>query len=145
MSRQVNYRLARILISSLLTLCCADAVLAKKKPPAHPVNLNTASSEELQLVPGIGPSTADKILQMRKSYGAFKSVDDLLAIKGIGPKRMEKMRKYLTVGKAPETKKPSADGQSAKAKPPPTKTAAAKAPAKSKTDADSSEKDDEDQ
>ena len=96
-------------------------------------------------MPGIGPSTADKILQMRKSYGAFKSVDDLLAIKGIGPKRMEKMRKYLTVGKAPETKKPSADGQSAKAKPPPTKTAAAKAPAKSKTDADSSEKDDEDQ
>jgi hypothetical protein len=35
-------------------------------------------------VPGIGPSTADKILQTRKSYGAYKSVDDLLAIKGIG-------------------------------------------------------------
>lgn len=48
------------------------------------MNLNTASSSELQLVPGIGPSTADKILQMRKSYSAFKSVDDLLAIKGIG-------------------------------------------------------------
>jgi competence protein ComEA len=55
-----------------------------KKPPVHPVNLNTTSSADLQLVPGIGPSTADKILQMRKSYGAYKSVDDLLAIKGIG-------------------------------------------------------------
>jgi len=50
---------------------------------------------------------------MRKSYGAFKSVDDLLAIKGIGPKRLEKMRKYLTVGKAPQTKKPSTSAQSA--------------------------------
>jgi competence protein ComEA len=77
------------------------AVLAgKKKPPAQPININTANSEELQLVPGIGPVTAGKILQMRKSYGSFKSVDDLLAIRGLGPKRLDKMRKYLTVGKA---------------------------------------------
>jgi competence ComEA-like helix-hairpin-helix protein len=72
---------------------------ATKKPPLHPINLNTASSTQLQEVPGIGPATADKILKMRKSYGPFKSVDDLRAIKGIGPKRLEKMRKYLTVGK----------------------------------------------
>lgn len=140
----------RTLIGGLLLvpiLLMPGLLCAKKKPPAHPVNLNTASSEELQLVPGIGPSTADKILQMRKSYGAFKSVDDLLAIKGIGPKRMEKMRKYLTVGKGPQAKKASADTQSAKslAKPPPAKKAATKPPAKSKTDADSSEKDDEEQ
>src|SRR5262249_24392148 len=51
-------------------------------------------------VPGIGPATAQKILQMRKSYGPFKSVDDLLAIRGLGEKRLNKMRKYLTVGKA---------------------------------------------
>jgi DNA uptake protein ComE-like DNA-binding protein len=54
--------------------------------------------EELQQVPGIRPA-AEKILQMRKSYGAFKSVDDLLAIRGLGPKRLEEMRKYLIVGK----------------------------------------------
>ena len=48
------------------------------------MNLNTATALELQEVPGIGPSTADKILKMRKSYGAFKRVDDLRAIKGIG-------------------------------------------------------------
>jgi competence ComEA-like helix-hairpin-helix protein len=64
-------------------------------------------------VPGIGPATAEKILTMRKSYGAFKSVDDLLAIKGLGKKRLEKMRKYLTVGK------PSAAKQSPKATSPP--------------------------
>jgi competence ComEA-like helix-hairpin-helix protein len=89
----------------LLALCCLfpAALLANKKPPPAPVNLNTATSEELQLVPGIGPVTAEKILQMRKSYGAFKSVDDLSAIRGIGPKRLEKMRKYLTVVKPPRT------------------------------------------
>jgi comEA protein len=85
-----------------LVLCVfVSPSVAKKKPPASPINLNTATSEQLQQVPGIGPSTADKILQMRKSYGAFKSVDDLLAVRGIGPKRLEKMRKYLIVAKAP--------------------------------------------
>jgi comEA protein len=99
--------LVRILL--LLAAFCALAVSlpAKKKPPAAPINLNTASSEELQQVPGIGPVTAEKILQMRKSYGAFKSVDDLSAIRGIGPKRLEKMRKYLTVGKAASATKPA--------------------------------------
>lgn len=77
---------------------------AKKKPPDHPINLNTASAAQLQEVPGIGPVTAEKILKMRKSYGPFKSVDDLRAIKGIGPKRLEKMRKYLTIGKTPQSK-----------------------------------------
>jgi len=83
----------------------------------HPVNLNTATASELQQVPGIGPSTADKILKMRKSYGPFKSVDDLRAIKGIGPKRMEKMRKYLTVGKAPPQKRASPGSHSNSAGP----------------------------
>jgi competence ComEA-like helix-hairpin-helix protein len=76
-------------------MLCALAVpgLAKEKPPAHPINLNTATAAELQQVPGIGPSTAVKILQMRKSYGAFKTVDDLRAVRGIGEKRLAKMRK----------------------------------------------------
>jgi len=102
-------RRSAVRICLLAAACCAFGVSlpAKKKPPAVPVNLNTATSEELQLVPGIGPVTADKILQMRKSYGAFKSVDDLSAIRGIGPKRLEKMRKYLTVGKAAAAAKPA--------------------------------------
>jgi competence protein ComEA len=78
-----------------LSLICVPAVLGgKKKPPLRPVIIDTATSEELQQVPGIGPATAEKILQMRKSYGPFKSVDDLLAIRGLGQKRLEKMRKY---------------------------------------------------
>jgi DNA uptake protein ComE-like DNA-binding protein len=43
----------------------ATATFASKKPPLHPINLNTANAQELQQVPGIGPATADKILKMR--------------------------------------------------------------------------------
>ena len=84
------------LLACLLSMA---AFASTKKPPLRPININTATSNELQLVPGIGPATAEKILTMRKSYGPFKSVDDLLAIKGLGRKRLDKMRKYLTVGK----------------------------------------------
>jgi competence ComEA-like helix-hairpin-helix protein len=95
-------------------LLSPSAVAGKKKPPAKPVNINTANAEELQQVPGIGPATARKILQMRKSYGSFKSVDDLLAIRGLGEKRLDKMRKYLTVAK---TNPPRADAPSSKPAP----------------------------
>jgi competence ComEA-like helix-hairpin-helix protein len=98
MARRFPIRLlSSFLLLGLIFSASVDA--GKKKPPATPVNLNTATSEELQLVPGIGPVTAEKILQMRESYRPFKSVDALLAIRGLGSKRLEKMRKYLTVGK----------------------------------------------
>src|SRR6266849_2426874 len=118
------WRSFAIRIPLILCLLFCTGAFAKKKPPAKPVNLNTATSEELQQVPGIGPATAEKILQMRKSYGAFKSVDDLLAIKGLGKKRLEKMRKYLTVSKSSALNKPVCSGCSkpgasqAKATPP---------------------------
>jgi|SRR5579859_6655571 len=96
----------------------AAATFATKKPPLHPINLNTANSQQLQEVPGIGPATADKILKMRKSYGPFKSVDDLRAIKGIGPKRLERMRKYLSVGKIAPPQKPVTAGTKSKTTPP---------------------------
>src|SRR6266481_1244828 len=97
--------LLSILILGLLLP--ASSFGTKKKPPERPVNLNTANSEQLQQVPGIGPATAGKILQMRKTYGPFKSVDDLLSIEGLGKKRLDKMRKYLTVTKIPASKQPA--------------------------------------
>jgi len=145
MSFQGNYSRILSLLLCFLIFCSAATVLAKKKPPTHPINLNSASAAELQQVPGIGPSTADKILEMRKSYGAFKSVDDLLAIKGIGPKRLEKMRKYLTVGKTEQSKKALTSAQAAPAKSPPAKATATKPPAKSNPPPEPSEKNDEEQ
>lgn len=90
----------------IVGLLVAGMAVATKKPPLKPININSATSDELQQVPGIGPATAEKILQMRKSYGAFKSVDDLLSIRGIGKKRLDKMRKYLTVSKSAALNKP---------------------------------------
>ena len=67
----------------------------KKAPPSQPVSLNSANPDELQSVPGIGPATAQKIIDYRKEHGRFSSVDELAAVKGIGQKRVDAMKKYL--------------------------------------------------
>ena len=63
---------------------------------AGTINLNMASKEELQTLPGIGPKVAERILAYREQYGPFKSVEELLEIKGIGPKKLEKIRSLVT-------------------------------------------------
>ena len=61
------------------------------------VNVNTASSEELQLLPGIGESRAQAIVAARKKNGGFQSVDQLTQVKGIGPAALERLRPHLAV------------------------------------------------
>jgi len=65
------------------------------------VNINTASKDELIALSGIGPAKAQAILDYRKANGPFKSVDDLKSVKGIGAKRLEKLRPELSVGPVP--------------------------------------------
>lgn len=65
------------------------------KPAAKSISLNTASASELDRLPGVGPATAAKILEYRKAHGGFASIDELLAVKGIGPKKLADMRPYL--------------------------------------------------
>ena len=57
-----------------------------------PVHLNTATLEELDALPGVGPVTAQKILDYRQEHGAFSSIDALDAIPGIGPARLDQLR-----------------------------------------------------
>jgi competence protein ComEA len=66
-------------------------------PPAGagPVHLNTATVEQLDELPGVGPVTAQKIVDYREQHGAFSSVDDLDAIPGIGPARLEQLRELV--------------------------------------------------
>jgi competence protein ComEA len=61
------------------------------------VNVNTASSDELQLLPGIGESRAHAILEERKRKGGFQSVDDLVAVKGIGDAALARLRPHVTL------------------------------------------------
>ena len=59
---------------------------------AGPVHLSTATAEQLDALPGVGPVTAQKILDYRSQHGAFHSVEELDAIPGIGPARLEQLR-----------------------------------------------------
>lgn len=62
-----------------------------------PVNLNTATLEQLDALPGVGPATAQAILDYRKQHGRFRSVQDLLQVEGIGPAKLEKLRQRVKV------------------------------------------------
>jgi len=63
----------------------------------YPININTATAELLQHLPRIGPAMANRILAERERLGAFKTVDDLLLVRGIGDKTLENLRELVTV------------------------------------------------
>jgi competence protein ComEA len=67
------------------------------EPPSGPVNLNTASAEELEKLPGVGPATAQAIITWRREHGGFRSVQDLLEVRGIGPAKLDSLRDQVTV------------------------------------------------
>jgi competence protein ComEA len=61
------------------------------------VNLNTATAEELMLLPGVGEARARAVIEARKRRGGFQKVEDLLEVKGIGEAGLEKLRPHLTL------------------------------------------------
>ena len=78
-------------------LFCASFALAAKQPPSKPLNLNIATADQLAELPGIGPKTAQVIINFRNASGPFRRVEDLLAIRGISRKKLESIRPYVTV------------------------------------------------
>ena len=71
--------------------------------PGEVIDLNAADTYDLDRLPGIGPAKAEAILAYREEYGPFQSVDDLLAVSGIGEVTLENLRPYVTAGGAAET------------------------------------------
>lgn len=65
--------------------------------PAQPININTATEAQLQRLPRIGPKMAERILAYREAHGAFRSVQDLVRVRGIGPKTLSKLEPYVIV------------------------------------------------
>jgi competence ComEA-like helix-hairpin-helix protein len=96
----------------VLTICPAAAVVKaqekgkKLPPPAKPFDLNTATFDQFHSLPGVGPVTAQRILDYRKKSGPFQRVEDLLAVRGISAARLEKIRPYVMV-KPPATSQPA--------------------------------------
>ena len=94
--------------ASLLALLAAFGVLFAASPLLAAgesgltgvVNINTATSEELQLLPGIGEARAKAVIDLRKRNGGFKSVEELAEVKGIGAKAITRLLPYIrTAGK----------------------------------------------
>ena len=105
--RLKNCTVARLLFAAFLAgglmLAASPAVEAAgpdAKQEVSPIDVNSASVEELMSIPGIGQVMAQRIVEFREKNGPYKSVDDLLKVQGIGEKSLAKLRDRFTVGKA---------------------------------------------
>ena len=82
----------------------AGAVLGGVAPAASPdesgrgvVNVNTATLEQLQQLPGVGETRARALVEARREKGGFRSIDELIAVHGVGKALLEKLRPYVTL------------------------------------------------
>lgn len=87
----------RRLIHSMILAGLVLAALPTFAAEARRVNINTADASQLALLPRVGPSVAQKILDFRKENGPFKSAEDLMLVQGIGEKTFQLLKPYLAV------------------------------------------------
>jgi len=93
---QLSMRVVRAVVPALaVALGVAVAGAAEPRKLQGVVNVNTASVEELQLLPGVGEARARAIVELRKQRGGLKSLDDLRDVKGIGEASLERLRPHV--------------------------------------------------
>ena len=88
----------------VLSLCAAAAPAvmsraddAAPNPPEMRIDLNSATRVELMIIPGIGDALASAILEHRAAHGPFRALEDLDAVRGIGPRTIEDVRPFMTI------------------------------------------------
>lgn len=94
----------RLCVACIFICVLAVAAHAQKKPPAKPLDLNAATAAQLEQLPGVGPTIAKAIIRFREKSGPFKRVEDLLAIRGITRKRLDKLRPHVFISEASSPK-----------------------------------------
>jgi competence protein ComEA len=77
------------------------ALAAAKAAPTSKVNVNTATAEQFAALPGVGLKLGARIVEYRQKAGSFKSVQELMNVRGIGEKNFTKLQPHLTTGEAP--------------------------------------------
>jgi competence protein ComEA len=83
-------------LCALLLIAAVAAAQDGRTASGQPtVNINTATSEQLQLLPGVGPALAGRIIAFREANGPFEKVDELAAVQGIGDTSLAKLRPYV--------------------------------------------------
>ena len=97
----------RTLIAVLMMLTFGAALAAAQETP---LNLNTATTAQLEALPGIGPATAQRIVEYRQKSGGFKKVEELMNIRGIGEASFLKLKSLVTVT-VPRTDRATAQGE----------------------------------
>ena len=81
-----------------LTLSSVSVLAQKSAPPAmDKINLNTATVEQLQSLPGIGPAMAKSIIEHRTKIGKFSRIEEIMNVKGVGEKKFQKIKDRLAV------------------------------------------------
>ncbi len=91
----VKRNVVNLLIFMALLMCLA---MPLRGQGAGQIDLNTATMAELQGLPSVGPKTAERIVEYREKHGTFHNVDELVNVKGIGMKKLERIRSMVTVG-----------------------------------------------
>lgn len=86
--------------AAALALVLALAALPAYAAPGGTVNVNTATVDQLQLLPRIGPAVAQRIVEHREKNGAFKSLEDLMLVRGIGESIFEQIKPYVALSGA---------------------------------------------